>query len=103
MSHTSTKCLKNLLNVVLIPGFETGAASRVFVLTDKDASWNLVVEVFSEVKTGPPVSGTMEIKLAGTPVTQRMNVTLSANNSKTRFDIKIPSVSMTYTIMTLDV
>ena len=61
---------------------------------DKDGSWNLVVEVFSEVQSVSPVAGKMEVKLDGTPVTHSMPVTLTANNSKTRFEIKIDPVSL---------
>ena len=61
---------------------------------DKDGSWNLVVEVFSEVQSVSPVAGKMEVKLDGTPVTHSMPVILTANNSKTRFEIKIDPVSL---------
>ena len=67
----------------------------MFVLVlDIDGSWKLVVEVFSEVKSGGSVSGKMEVKLDGTSVTQSTPVTLSTSNNRTRFEIKLPLVSI---------
>jgi len=56
--------------------------------------WLLEVEVFTEVQGDGPVQSMVEVTLVGTTVSSSMNVTLSPDSSKVKFNISIPEVCM---------
>lgn len=57
---------------------------------NKDGSWLLKVDVFTEVPTGTTAKGQIEVKLADTSVTKSIQVTLSSDNNKATLNISIP-------------
>lgn len=59
-------------------------------IKNKDGSWQLKVDVFSEVPAGSTAQGRLEVKLSNTSVSMSTPVTLTSANSKTTFNISIP-------------
>lgn len=61
-------------------------------LSDHDGSWQLKVDVFTEVRLERevPALGQMAVELEGTSVASSKDVTLHNTQSKSSFDIAIP-------------
>lgn len=66
--------------------------TSLLLFLDKDGSWLLKVDIFTEVPAGVTAKGQIEVKLANTTVTQATPVTLTSVNNKATLNISIPKV-----------
>ncbi|XP_045208111.2 beta-mannosidase-like isoform X1 [Mercenaria mercenaria] len=77
---------------IYIQGYDTVVMRDVTSETtrNKDGSWLLKVDVFTDVPLGTTAQGHLEVKVGGTSVTQSIPVSLTPDNNTATMNINIP-------------